>query len=140
MLQKVGVSSALLFGGGRHRPCAAPLFRLEAFGVPILFRDVLPPVEGRAPFFLRPRGTAPVVRLAVCCFWPAIGFWKFCREALTKATVVLGSYRFSKMLHCASGSTNWAKLASVQSEFVGTGTCKIFAHALRSALSSLREI
>ena len=38
----------------------------------MVFREVLPPVEGRAAFFLRPRGTAPVVRLAVCCFWPAI--------------------------------------------------------------------
>lgn len=64
------ISASML--GGRHQPCTPPLFRLEAFGVPRVFRDVLPPVEGRAPFFLRPRGTAPVVRLAVCCFWPAI--------------------------------------------------------------------
>ncbi len=70
-LQKDGLLRALILGG-RHQPCAAALFRLEAFGVPRLFREVFPPMEGRAPFFLRPRGTAPVVRLAVCCFWPAI--------------------------------------------------------------------
>ena len=38
----------------------------------MVFREVFPPVEDRPPFFLRPMGTAPEVRLAVCCFWPAI--------------------------------------------------------------------
>ena len=37
----------------------------------MVFREVFPPVDG-FPLFLRPRGTALVVRLAVCCFWPAI--------------------------------------------------------------------
>lgn len=44
----------------------------KLYGVPMVFREVFPPVEDRPPFFLRPRGTALVVRLAVCCFWPAI--------------------------------------------------------------------
>ena len=72
-----------------NQPCAAPLFRLEAFGVPIVFREVLPPVEGRAAFFLRPRGTAPVVRLAVCCFWPAIAPGNCRRRGSDQATMLV---------------------------------------------------
>ena len=60
------------FSSREYQPCAAPLLRREAFGVPTVFLEVLPPIEGRPPFFLRLRGTAPVVRLPVCCFWPAI--------------------------------------------------------------------
>lgn len=56
---------------GRYQP-SAPLLLLDAFDAVLIgFRDVFPPSAGRAPFF-RPRGTAPVVRLAVCSFWPAI--------------------------------------------------------------------
>ena len=91
LLQKDG-RCRFYFCVGMHQPCAAPIFRLGVFGAAMLFRDVFPPVEGRPPFFLRPRGTALVVRLAVCCFWPAIAPDGFRGARSDRICVVLANH------------------------------------------------